>query len=68
MATMTLNLPEREMDVLDKLAEEKDMSKSAVMRQALRLYQLISIRTKNGETMSFSGDDGRSKRPLRMVF
>jgi hypothetical protein len=58
-ATMTLNFPEREMRALEALAEHHEMSKTAVMRQALRLYQLIHIRLQAGETMSFSGDKDR---------
>jgi NAD(P)H-hydrate repair Nnr-like enzyme with NAD(P)H-hydrate epimerase domain len=57
--TMTLNLSEREMAVLSQLAAEFDMSKTAVMRQALRLYQLVHERIKAGETMSFIGDKER---------
>jgi predicted transcriptional regulator len=57
--TMTLNLNEKEMAVLDALAAEKDLSKTQVMRQALRLYQLVSIRTAAGERMFFSGDEQR---------
>lgn len=58
-ATMTLNLTQREMDVLEELATDHDMSKTAVMRQALRLYQCCHLRIKAGETMSFSGDQAR---------
>ena len=59
-ATMTLNMPEREMLALERLAEHHQMSKTAVMRQALRLYQLIHIRLQAGETFSFSGDKDRA--------
>lgn len=58
-ATMTLNMPQREMDVLEQLAVHHDMSKTAVMRQALRMYQMIHERIRAGETMSFSGDKTR---------
>lgn len=57
--TMTLNMTEREMQVLDDLAVTQDISKTQVMRQALRLYQLVHERVKAGETMSFSGDKER---------
>ena len=57
--TMTLNMPAREMRALESLAEHHGMSKTAVMRQALRLYQLIHFRLRDGETMSFSGDRDR---------
>ncbi len=56
---MTLNLSEKEMAALEALAAEKDMSKTAVMRQALRLYQLVSHRIAAGERMFFSGDEKR---------
>ena len=42
--TMTLNLSSHEMDVIERLAEEKGLSKTALVRQALRLYQSISTR------------------------
>jgi hypothetical protein len=58
--TMTLNMPAREMRALEALAEHHGMSKTAVMRQALRVYQLIHFRLRDGETMYFSGDNGRA--------
>jgi hypothetical protein len=58
-ATMTLNLSAREMAVLEELAASHEMSKTGVMRQALRLYQLVNARIRAGETMSFSGDKER---------
>lgn len=57
--TMTLNMPVREMRALEALAEHHGMSKTAVMRQALRLYQLVHVRLRDGETMHFSGDVDR---------
>lgn len=60
MATMTLNMSDQEMDALEALAEEFEMSKTAVMKQALRLYQLVVKRQQAGETVHFSGDRDRS--------
>jgi hypothetical protein len=57
--TMTLNLTEREMAALESLSTNKGMSKTAVMRQALRLYELVEHRIAKGERMFFSGDDRR---------
>ena len=57
--TMTLNLTLREMAVVEDMAKRHGMSKTAVLRQALRLYQLVEERIKAGETMSFSGDKER---------
>lgn len=58
--TMTLNLSAVEMQVLDRLSAEHDMSKTAVIRQALRFYQLVHERAKAGETVHFSGDIARA--------
>ena len=44
--TMTLNLTDAEMRVLDDLSARKDITKTAVLRQALRLYQTIDARSK----------------------
>jgi len=48
------------MSALEALAAEKEMSKTAIMRQALRLYQLVNIRLNAGERMMFSGDEQRT--------
>ena len=42
--TMTLNLPEPEMAAIDRLSKTKDLSKTAVVRQAIRLYELVDHR------------------------
>lgn len=46
--TMTLNLTDQEMRVLEELSSRKDLSKTAVLRQALRLYQLVDQRLADG--------------------
>jgi len=58
---MNIELTPKEAAALKELAADKDMSESAVMRQALRMYQLIHERQKQGETFSFSGDAQRAK-------
>lgn len=58
--TMTLNLSAREMAVLNALAVHHEMSKTGVLRQALRLYQLVHHRLQDGETLVFSGDRERA--------
>lgn len=60
MKTMTLNLSDEEMEAVEKMAADGDMSKTAVVKQALRIYQLIKVRMHAGETMSFSGDPQRA--------
>lgn len=50
---LTINLPEKEMRKLDALAEEKGMSKTALVRQALRLYESVQRRVDCGEKLFF---------------
>ena len=62
--TMTLNLTEPEMDVLETLCIEKDLSKTAVLRQALRLYQLVNARLKLGEKLFFEDEVAKEKKEV----
>lgn len=57
--TMTLNLTEREMAVVEELAAEMDLSKTGILRQALRWYQKTHLRLKADERVIFSGDEQR---------
>jgi predicted transcriptional regulator len=62
--TMTLNLSEREMQVLEELAEAKALTKTAVLRQALRLYQLVDHRLSQGHRLFC---DDTELLPLHLV-
>lgn len=62
--TMTLNLTEPEMEVLEALCVEKDLSKTAVLRQALRLYQLVNARLKLGEKLFFEDEVAKEKKEV----
>lgn len=62
--TMTLNLTEPEMAVLEALCVEKDLSKTAVLRQALRLYQLVTTRLKQGEKLFFEDEVAKEKKEV----
>lgn len=59
--TMTLNITEEEMKVLEDLARRKDLSKTGVIRQALRLYQMVDLRLRDGEKLVFE-DEKKSKK------
>jgi len=63
--TMTLNLTDQEMRVLDELSEQKDLSKTALLRQALRLYQMVDARLARGEKLFF--EDGQKAKAELMV-
>ena len=65
--TMTLNLRDLEMEVLEQLAERKELSKTAVLRQALRLYQMVSIRMDKGEKIYFEDELEKKKSELVML-
>jgi predicted transcriptional regulator len=64
--TMTLNLTDQEMRVLDDLSEQKDLSKTALIRQALRLYQMVDARLSRGEKLFFE-DDQKAKAELMVL-
>ena len=63
---MTLNLSDEEMAVLDDLAVKKDLTKTAVIRQALRLYQVVDARLTAGEKLIFE-DEAKQKKSEMMV-
>jgi hypothetical protein len=63
---MTLNLTEAEMSVLEELSTQKELSKTAVIRQALRLYQLVDVRLARGEKILF--EDEKKKAKAELVF
>ena len=65
--TMTLNLTEAEMQVLESLSTQKDLSKTAVIRQALRLYQLTEMRLARGEKLFFESDQTKEKAELMLL-
>lgn len=65
--TMTLNLTEAEMSALEHLCEKKDLSKTAVLRQALRLYQMIEVRIERGEKVFIENDKTKEKAELALL-
>ena len=64
--TMTLNLTDTEMKVLEELSRQKELSKTAVLRQALRLYQLVDARLSAGGKLYFE-DSGKKEKAELMV-
>jgi hypothetical protein len=59
--TMTLNLTSREMEVLEELAKKKELNKTAVLRQALRLYQVVDEKLSRGEKLYFEDEVAKKK-------
>lgn len=65
--TMTLNLTEAEMDVLEALSEKKELSKTALLRQALRMYQVIEARLESGDKLFFEDEKTKEKAEVMML-
>lgn len=63
--TMTLNLTEAEMDVLEVLSAKRDLSKTALLRQALRMYQVVDARLEKGDKLFF--EDGQTKEKAEVM-
>lgn len=62
--TMTLNLTEREMAVVEELAAKKDLSKTGVMKLALRLLQNIDARVEPGRKLFVEDEETKEKSEL----
>jgi len=65
--TMTLNLTDAEMRVLDELSAKKDLTKTALLRQALRLYQMVDARIDRGEKILFENEATNEKAELMLL-
>jgi len=65
--TMTLNLTDAEMEALESLCSRKDMSKTAVLKQALRLYQAVEVRLAGGEKLFFEDEGKQTKAEVMML-
>lgn len=65
--TMTLNLTDAEMDVLEHLAAAKDLTKTGILRQALRLYQMIDVRLARGEKVFIENGLTKEKAELAIL-
>jgi predicted transcriptional regulator len=64
---LMLKLTDAEMRALDALAAAKDLSKTGVMRQALRLYQLIDARLSQGERVFVENALTKEKAELALL-
>ncbi len=65
--TMSLNLTDAEMEALEDLARRKDLTKTAVIRQAIRLYQLVDQRLASGEKLIFEDEKTKKKSELMVL-
>jgi predicted transcriptional regulator len=65
--TMTLNLSDAEMEALEVLAETKDLTKTGVLRQALKLYQMVDVRLSRGEKLFIENSQTKEKAELAFL-
>lgn len=65
--TMTLNLTEQEMTLIEELCEKKGISKTALLRQAIRLYQVIDARIERGDKVLIENDTTKDKAELMVL-
>jgi predicted transcriptional regulator len=65
--TMTLNLSEEEMSALDQLATRNDMSKTALIRKAIRIYLILETRMQKGEHIYVEDALHQGKAELLLV-
>jgi len=65
--TMTLNLTPREMAVLEELAAAKDLSKTGVMKLALRLLQALDAKVRMGQKLFVEDDKTKEKSELVLL-
>jgi len=64
---MTLMLSDKEMTLLDQLSRSRGMSKTALVRQALRLYQSVTERLENGEKVFVEKPATKEKTELMVL-
>ncbi len=65
--TMTLNLTAAEMEAVEEPAAKKDLSKTAIMRQALRLYQMVDSRIERGDKLFFEDEEKKEKAEVMVL-
>jgi predicted DNA-binding protein len=64
---MTLILNDKEMELLDLLSTRRGMTKTALVRQAIRLYQSVTERIENGEKVFVEHPTTKDKAELMVL-
>jgi regulatory protein YycI of two-component signal transduction system YycFG len=65
-ALISLNLSEVELQLLTELSQKKEVSKSAILRQALRMMGMIEQRIEQGEKFYFESLEKEKSEILLM--
>ena len=58
---MTLTLSDAEIKALDELCEKKDATKTAIIRQAIRLYYLVDSKLADGAKLLIEENEMKSE-------
>ena len=64
---MTLILGDSEMKMLDDLSARKDTTKTAIIRQAIRLYHLVDAKLSDGSRLLIEDSESKDKSELMML-
>ena len=65
--TMTLNLTDQEMRVLEELSVKKDLNKTSVMKLALRVLQALDSRVEPGKKLVVEDEMTSEKSELVLL-
>jgi len=65
--TMTFNMTVAEMKALEKLAAKKEMTKTALLRHALRLFVIVDERVSQGHKLFLEDEKANKKAELMLL-
>jgi len=65
--TMTINLNDSEMSILEGICDKKGLSKTALVRQAVRLFQSIDAKIDAGEKLYMENPVSKEKSELLVL-
>lgn len=65
--TMTINLNDSEMSILEEICDKKGLSKTALVRQSIRLYQSIDSKLDAGEKLYLENPVSKEKSELMVL-
>jgi hypothetical protein len=61
---LTVQFSEDEMAVMDEICQRKHTTKNALLRQCLRLYQLVDVRMNAGQKLFFEDKENRKSEMI----
>jgi hypothetical protein len=64
---MTLTLGDVEMEALEQLADRKGTTKTAIIRQAIRLYHLMDAKLATGYKLLLVEEEGKGESEIMVL-